>query len=74
MSAETAVAEILSLAVDFQNRYSGEAATYFVRFEVPDEKGAALQLSLPKVVKVENFHLPEGISQDLPAILEREQE
>ena len=74
MSSDVVVAESLSLAVDQQNRYSGEAVTYYIRFQVPDEKGAALQLSLPKVVEVEGYHLPVGISQDLPAILEREQE
>ena len=74
MSSDPLVAEMLSLAVDYQNRYSGEAVTYFIRFQVPDEKGAALQLSLPKVMDVEGYHLPDGISQELPAILEREQE
>ncbi len=66
--------ERIALAVDHQNRYSGEALTYFLRFQVPDEKGAALQLSLPKAVEIESYYLPAGISQDLPAILEREQE
>ena len=74
MSPDPAVAEMLSLAVDHQNRYSGEAATYFIRFQVPDVKGAALQLSLPKVMKVESFDLPSNISQNLPSILERKQE
>ena len=74
MSSDLAVAEILSLAVDHQNRYSGESATYFVRFQVPDMKGTALQVSLPKVVEVESYQMPAGISQDLPAIHEGEQE
>ena len=74
MSAYPVMVEKLSLAVDQYNRYSGEAVTYTIRLQVPDEKGAALQLSLPKVMEVENYHLPPDISEDLPAIMEREQE
>ena len=74
MSEELVVTELLSLAVDHQNRYSGEAVTYFIRFQMPDRKGAALQLSLPKVMDVEGYQLPDEVAQDIPAILEREQE
>ena len=74
MNETLVVTDLLSLAVDYQNRYSGEVVTYHIRFEMPKEKGAALQLSLPKVMEVEGYQLPPEIGQDTPAILEREQE
>ncbi len=74
MSETAVLSEYLSLAVDYQNRYSGETVRYYIRFQVPEQKGAALQLSLPKVMDVESYELPAETSQELPAILEREQE
>ena len=74
MSAYPVTVEKLFLTADQLNRYSGEALTYSVRFQVPDTKESALQLSIPKVMDVEGYQLPADISEDLPAIVEREQE
>ena len=74
MNEALVLTDALSLAVDYQNRYSGEAVTYYIRFQMPNQKDTALQLSLPKVMEVEGYHLPEAVSRNLPSILEREQE
>jgi phage tail-like protein len=47
----------ISLAVDFYNRYPGEIVTYFLRFSVPTQPGAFIQLSLPKVMQVSAYQI-----------------
>ena len=54
--------EKLSLAVDQHNRYPGETAEFSLRFIVPDQPGAKLQVQMPQVMKVESYKLPEGVS------------
>ncbi len=62
------------LAVDFYNRYPGEALTIFLRFTAPDLPNAKVQLSLPKVMVVESYEVSPSSSVLQPAVIEAEQE
>ena len=66
--------ERLSLAVDQQNRYSGELVKYYIRFRVPEQPKAVLQFTIPKVMEIESYKFPSGISSDLPSMVEVGQE
>ena len=66
--------ERLSLAVDYQNRYSCELVTYFIHFRVPEQPKAVLQFTIPKVMEIETYKFPPGISSDLPSMAETAQE
>ncbi len=63
----------LGLAVDHYNRYPGELATLFVRF-VPPEGEAVLQVSLPRVMQLESYRLPDGIAHNLAWVNELPQD
>ena len=78
---ETVPAEIeiltdthLALAVDFYNRYPGEALTIYLRFTAPDLPDASVQLALPKVMQVESYEVSPSRSVLQPAVIEAEQE
>jgi phage tail-like protein len=66
--------ELLSLAVDQNNRYTGELATYHIRFRVPDHPKSVLQFALPNVIEVESTLLPPEIPPQLPSMTEIHQE
>jgi phage tail-like protein len=60
----------LSLAADRYNCYAGELVTLFLRFAVPQVPGTVLQLSMPRVMEVESYQLPEGISSSALSLTE----
>jgi phage tail-like protein len=70
----TAAPAELALAVDANNRYPGELATFFLRFTVPKQTGVILQFAMPKQLKVESYQLPEGVPFSLPSVAEVEQD
>jgi phage tail-like protein len=63
----------LSLAAAEYNRYPGEPATFYLAFTVPDGR-STLQLALPKVMVIESYLLPEGVSYSIPSVIEDEQD
>lgn len=66
--------ELLSLTVDYYNRYPGEQVTFYIRFSVPDQPKIVLQLTMPNVMQVESYQLPTGIPPELPSMIEVNQE
>jgi hypothetical protein len=63
----------LTLAADHYNRYPGEYCTYFLRFTVPDDPAAVLQLAIPHNMAVESYTLPPGIPPNIPSVIEADQ-
>jgi phage tail-like protein len=66
--------ELLSLAVDYYNRYPGEQVTFYLRFSVPEQPKTVLQFTMPSVMQVESYQLPTGTPPDLPSMVEVNQE
>jgi phage tail-like protein len=64
----------LSLVVDRYNCYPGELLTFSIRFVCPLSPAGELQLILPRVMVIESFDLPEGVSDQSVSVIEREQE
>lgn len=64
---------ILSMAAEHYNCYAGELVTIFVRFVVPQEPGFTLQISMPSVMQVESYQMPEGISSSILSLVEVDQ-
>ena len=64
----------LSLAVDRYNCYPGEQLTLYLRFTCPEGAGGEVQIILPRVMSIEKFCLPEGVSDQSLSLVEREQE
>ena len=56
--------ELLSLAADRYNCYSGELVTYHIRFCVPEQPKAILQFTMPSIMEVESYQLPPEISAE----------
>lgn len=63
----------VALAADRYNRYPGEHCTYYLRFTVPDDPTAALQLALPHNMTVESYTLPPGVPPNIPSVIEADQ-
>ncbi|MEA2007969.1 MAG: phage tail protein [Chloroflexota bacterium] len=66
--------EKLSLAVDYYNRYPGELVTYYLRFTVPEQTGVTMQIAMPRVMVVESYQFPSGMSAKIPVVVEADQE
>jgi len=64
----------LSLVVDRYNCYPGELLSFALRFICPQPAAGELQFILPRVMKIESFKLPEGVSEQILSLIEREQE
>jgi phage tail-like protein len=65
---------LLSFVADRNNCYPNELLKYYLRFVVPQASGAILQISLPHVMKVEAYEMPEGIPTSLLSLNEVNQE
>lgn len=63
----------LSMAADHYNLYAGELLTLFFRFSVPQEPEVTLQISLPSVMQVESYQMPDGIVVSSLPLLEADQ-
>ena len=63
-----------ALAVDFYNRYPGEALTIYLRFTVPDLPEAKVQLALPSVMEVESYEISPSASILQPNVIEADQD
>jgi phage tail-like protein len=63
----------LTLAADHYNRYPGEHCTYYLRFTVPDDPAAVLQLAIPHNMTVESYTLPPGIPPNISSVIEADQ-
>jgi phage tail-like protein len=61
------------MAADRYNCYAGELVTLFFHFIVPQNADATLQISLPNVMQVESYQMPEGISASSLALMEVDQ-
>jgi phage tail-like protein len=70
----TAPTNILSMAADRYNCYPGELVTLFLRFTLPENKDASLQLSMPRVMEVDSYQMPEGIPSSMLSLLTANQE
>ncbi|MCE1255341.1 MAG: hypothetical protein LWX83_17560, partial [Anaerolineae bacterium] len=66
--------EELSLAVDKYSCYPGELLNIYTRFTCPAQINGELQVILPRVMAIDSFVLPEGVSDDAVSLVEREQE
>jgi phage tail-like protein len=64
----------LSLTADAYNRYPGEQTRYFMRFTAPEQAGAVLQFAVPKILKLEDYYLPEDVPHSAPTLREEEQD
>jgi len=62
------------LAADRLNCYPGEKVTLYLLVIPPQEKGALCQLSMPGVMKIEAYHLPEGLAESQLSLSEIDQE
>lgn len=61
---------LLAIAADHYNRYPGELVTLHLHFTVPEEKGAVLQIAMPRVMQAEMYGLPPGVPSTLPSVAE----
>jgi len=66
--------DLLSLVVDRYNCFPGELLTFDLRFICPQPPMGELQFILPRVMKIESFDLPTGVSDQILSLVEREQE
>lgn len=64
----------LSMAADRYRCYSGETIKLYLRIVVPKTSGALLQVSLPHVMHIEAFKMPDGIPASLVSLSEQDQE
>lgn len=61
---------LLAIAADHYNRYPGELVTLHLHFTVPEQKGAVLQIAMPRVMQAEMYGLPPGVPSTLPSVAE----
>ncbi|MBI9043731.1 MAG: hypothetical protein JEZ06_04550 [Anaerolineaceae bacterium] len=77
MNEIEAVQEIpaqISLAVDRYNCYPGEKVTFYLQFTVSQAEGAVVQFSIPRVMEVLSYELPENFPREVPLVIEQPQE
>ena len=65
---------VLHLAADRYNCYPNETVSLYLLLVPPLDKNVVCQLSLPDVMEIEGYHLPDGFSEASLSIAELEQE
>ena len=64
--------DYIHIAPDRQNCYHSEKVAYQIVFRAAQTAGKRLQIIWPRVVRLENLQLPEGIPVLLPSIAEQD--